>query len=223
MSNSDRTQIVQPQFGQFSQSKRRRKRLLVPTLLIGLILLAAVAIFYFLVIKSDPKVKIQYVMSGSIEQKGSNNYEMLYKSQSSISLNFEFNKLKDDYYDVDVNGTKHKLEFSPLGDLYKASYELMPEKYKNSYYTVKLATSGGKPMYSDNINVVIVRPNISAKEFIDNYLKTYSSAVSNKNLSEFRSASEYWISSEANDKYEKMKKSMNTLFSLWYDNVISNS
>ncbi|RPI15479.1 MAG: hypothetical protein EHM58_14055 [Ignavibacteriae bacterium] len=219
------TQIVNPIPGQQPRFNRPvKKSNLVPIIvsIAGVVIITLVAVYFF-VIKADPKIKIQYSINGDIEQKGTGNYELLYKTQSIITMTFDFDKLPDDKYVLDVNGSKSNLDIEQGTSGFQASYKLTPEAYKNSYFDIKLTNPGGKTVFTDNLNIILVRPNISAKEFIENYLKTYSMAVQNKNSSDLMNASSYWLATESSARYETMRRNFSKLTSMWYDNVISSS
>ncbi len=185
------------------------------------VVITAGLLYYFLVFNADPKIKIEYTVSGGIEQKSSTTYEQLYKSTSNVQINVMLDKAPKKVYAISINGNKQVLEFSKEGDLYKAVYEIKTDVIQNSYYTVELTSDNSKTLYTDNFNVVILKPNISSREYIDNYLKTYSAAVSNRNPNELQNASAFWLSSMSGNIYNKMKKNFNELSYVWYENVMS--
>lgn len=200
-----------------------KKKSNLPIIAGGFALLLAVAgiLYYLLVINADPKIKIEYSVSGGIEQKNTTTYEQLYKSASKIQINVLLDKVPRRVYSISVNGNKQVLEFSKDGDLYKAAYEVKTDVIQNSYYTVELVMENTKTLFADNFNVVILKPNISSREYIDNYLKTYSTAVTNRNTNELQNASSFWLNSMSGNIYNKMRKNFSELSYVWYENVMS--
>lgn len=200
-----------------------KKKSNLPLIAGGFALLLAVAgiLYYLLIYNADPKIKIEYSVSGGIEQKNTTTYEQLYKSVSKIQINVLLDKAPRRVYSISVNGNKQILEFSKDGDFYKAAYEVKTDVIQNSYYSVELLSENTKTLFTDNFNVVILKPNISSREYIDNYLKTYSTAVTNRNPNELQNASSFWLNSRSGEIYNKMRKNFSELSYVWYENVMS--
>lgn len=206
----------------FNQVQGKKKSNL-PVIAAGFVLLLVTTglLYYLLIFNADPKIKIEYSFDGGIEQKNATTYEQLYKSSSKIQINVILDKAPKRVYSISVNGNEHELEFSKDGDLYKSIYEVKTDPIQNSYYTIELVSDNKKNLFTDNFNVVILKPNISSKEYIDNYLKTYSAAVSNRNSNELQNASEFWLGSMSGSIYNKMRKNFSELSYVWYENVMS--
>lgn len=221
--DTNKTVYMQPNAdsGSTLPAKKTGGKIIMIVGILFMVIIAASALYYFLVYNADPKIKIEYTVSGNIEQKNNNNYEQLYKSASSIKISVILSKPSKKTYELEVNGIKNKLDFTEDGTFYTAYYTANPNQRQNSYYTVNLITGDAKPLFTDNFNVVIIKPNISSKEYIENYLKTYSSAVSNKSSSDLLNASNYWVQEMSSGIYDKMRKGFSDLTSYWYDNVIS--
>lgn len=217
MDNQNKTVFIQQ--GEVPQKKSSGKAPLIALLVFGAVIIAGL-LYYFLVYNSDPKIKIEYAVTGSVEQKNSTTYEQLYKSSSEIQINVILDKSPRKNYEMDINGTRTSLEFTQEGGMYKASFPLKPDMIRNSYYTVKLE-AGSKTLFSDNFNVVIIKPNISSKEFIENYLKTYSTAVYDKSSPGLQTASNFWKKDLSGGIFDKMRKNLPELTSVWSDNIMS--
>ncbi|MBZ0201611.1 MAG: hypothetical protein K8I03_01190 [Ignavibacteria bacterium] len=223
--NNDQNKTSYVQNNSFAQNSFPpvRKKSALPIWLGGgaFVVIVAGLLYYFLVFNADPKIKIEYSVNGGIEQKNATTYEQLYKSASNIRINVILDKAPRRVYSISVNGNKQVLEFSKERDLYKAAYEVKTDAIQNSYYTVELASDNPKILFTDNFNVIILKPNISSREYIDNYLKTYSAAVSNRNPNELQNASAFWLSSMSGNIYDKMRKNFSELSYVWYENVMS--
>lgn len=224
MNNDQNKTVYMPNSGGSQNMPMPGKKCSNLTIFLGgglLVLIAAGLLYYFFVLNADPKIKIEYSVSGSIEQKNNTTFEQLYKSASNIQINVILDKAPRKEYSLTINGTKHVLEFTKENDLYKAAYPVKTDAIQNSYYSVELLAENSKTLFTDNFNVVILKPNISSREYIDNYLKTYSAAVSNRNPNELQNASAYWLNSMSGSIYDKMKKNFSELSYVWYENVMS--
>lgn len=224
MNNDQNKTVYMPGNNQISfKTVPGKKKSNLPLIAGGFAFLLVIAgiLYYLLVFNADPKIKIEYTVSGGIEQKNTTTYEQLYKSASIIQINVLLDKAPKKVYTISVNGNKNVLEFSNDGNLYKASYDVKTDVNQNSYYTVELVSENTKTLFTDNFNVVILKPNISSREFIDNYLKTYSTAVSNRNSNELQNASSFWLSSMSGNIYNKMRKNFSELSYVWYENIMS--
>jgi len=227
MSNGENKTVLMPVGSEgnrsFANSKSRKGKGGLALIMGGAFILLAAAglLYYFLVYSADPKIKIEYSVNGAIEQKNASTYEQLYKSASNIRIMVFLDKAPKRNYSISVNGKKQVLEFTKEGNQYSAVYQLVTESFQNSYYTVELTSDQPKVLFTDNFNVIILKPNMSSKEYIDNYLKTYSAAVSNRNSNELQNASEFWLGSMSGSIYNKMRKNFSELTYVWYENVMS--
>lgn len=224
--DSQKTVFNPPQqniYGGYPQNvPSKNSKLPVIFLLVAIVILGAVLLWYFLIFNADAKLKISIVTEGNIEQKNKNFYEVLYKNPGNIVIGIDANKQprKKEYF-ISVNGEKEKISFEQLNNSFVYKKKIVPNANTNSQFAVSLIDDNGKEIYNDNFNVSIIRPNMSSREYIENYLRTYSDAFTSQSSSRLFSATSYWESGKTDYIYDKVKKGFPKYVYFYFDNVIS--
>lgn len=214
-------QMPQPNYNNMPIQQKKASKTPVIFLLIAILALGGALIYYFAIYNADPKFKITYSTDGSLELKNKGFYEMLYKNGGNVIVEIESSKLpkKKEYYFV-VGENREKITFEQLNGKLVFVKKIAPNENSNSQYSISLTDSENKPLFSDNINVSIVRPNMSSREYVENYLRSYSDAFASQSSSTLYNATAYWESGKSDPIYEKLRVGFPTKVSFWYENVI---
>lgn len=224
--SSDKTVLATPQQNysgnQIQAGKSNKSKVPIIFLISALIILTGVLAYYFLIINADPKLKINIYTEGNIEQKNMNYYEILYKNTGKVIIEIEANKIPGNKeYFITVNGEKEKIDFRQDDSVIIYIKKININPSANSQYSITLSDNSGKDIYKDDFNVTIIRPNMSSREFVENYLRTYSDAFSSQSSSTLYSATAYWESGKSDILYNKLKNGFPNKVYMYYENAIS--
>ena len=205
-----------------NQQGSKSNKLPLILLVLAIVIIAGGLLYYFLVLNSDPKFKIAYLTDDGLEQKSQGDYELLYKSDANLNIEIELSKQpKSKEYFIEINGEKEKIEPEVKDGKLVFIKKIKPNEFANTDFSVNLSDNNDKTLYSDKIKITVVRPNMSSREYVENYLRTYSDAFSSQSSGRLFDATSYWTKGTPDPLYSKLSSGFPKNAGFWYDNVIS--
>lgn len=218
------TPNLNSQFNSNSGPVKKQSKAPIIFLIFAVIALGSALIYYFAIFKSDPKFVINYTTDGGIESKGNSIFELLYNNPGNIIIEIEASKIPSSkQYLLTVNGVQEPVNFESQDNKIKFKKSISPNGALNSQIPIMLTDNQGKVIYNNNFSISVLRPTMSSREFVENYLRSYSDAFSSQSSTKLYNATSYWETGKTDLIYEKVKFGFPNKEYYYFDNVIGMS